>query len=175
MKIRIQMVNRKAKFTGKQLLLITSILILSVVLTGCGPLGPDPIPSEYAGKSLKQLHFLPNTVQPGYFSLMRDPNKYDEKLIYLRGEISQVLSIEEDAYQVTMAITESMDGYWSDNVFLLYSLDRGPRLLKDDVVEVIGIFTGIMETESVFGSPIQMPQISVITAIDRQHPDATTY
>ena len=95
MKIRIQMVNRKAKFTGKQLLLITIILILSVVLTGCGLLGPDPTPSEYAGKSLKQLHFLPNTVQPGYFSLMRDPNTYDGKLIYLRGKSVKHLALKK--------------------------------------------------------------------------------
>ena len=151
---------RKAKFTGKQLFLLT--IILSVVLTGCGPLGPDPIPSEYAGKSFSQLKALAD--QPSYSSMMRKPNEYDGKLIYLYGSIRQVLSIEEDAYQMTMAIDWVDPGYWDNNVFLLYSLDRGPRFLKDDEVELVGIFTGIYEGKSAIGGSVQMPMISVIKA-----------
>ena len=141
------------------------VAILALVFGGCdellGAQGPDLVSTEHQGKSFSQLKALAQ--EPSFSSMMRTPEKFKGELVYLSGEISQVISIDEDAYQMTMAITEG-EYFWSDNVFLLYSLDRGPRLLEDDMVEIVGIFTGIYEAESVIGKPIQAPKISVIKA-----------
>ena len=92
--------------------------------------------------------------------LYRDNETHKGNLVYLKGEVIQVITEgNSNRYRLRVAVTQTDRGYDSDEiVFVNY---RGPeRLLEDDVVEVIGIVKGLYTYQSVLGGPITIPEIT---------------
>ena len=82
----------------------------------------------------KEVRFVAKIVQ-----VIENPDRGDE--FYLRGNVTPG------------------DFLWDDAVFLEYT---GPRLLEDDIVEMIGIVEGLFTYEAVLGNQVTVPHILVV-------------
>ena len=92
--------------------------------------------------------------------LYRDNEKHEGKLVYLEGEIVQVITEgNSNRYRLRVAVTHTDRGYDSaEVVFVHYT---GPeRLLEDDLVEIVGIVKGLYTYRSVLGGPITIPEVT---------------
>ena len=93
-----------------------------------------------------------------YEELYRNNETYQGNLVYLRGEVIQVVADgNSNRYVLRVAITQSSYGY-DDPVLVRYT---GPiRLLEDDIVEIVGNVKGLHTYESVLGGQITVPEIT---------------
>ena len=82
----------------------------------------------------KEVRFVAKIVQ-----VIENPDRGDE--FYLRGNVTPG------------------DFLWDDAVFLEYT---GPRLLEEDIVEMIGIVEGLFTYEAVLGNQVTVPHILVV-------------
>ena len=82
----------------------------------------------------KEVRFVAKIVQ-----VIENPDRGDE--FYLRGNVTPG------------------DFLWDDAVLLEYT---GPRLLEDDIVEMIGIVEGLFTYEAVLGNQVTVPHILVV-------------
>jgi hypothetical protein len=124
------------------------------------------------GLSVNELRFLDETLQPNFDDLMRNFEDYVSALVFFKGEVSQVLSRDDDDYQVLVKVTEGEYGLWTDAVLLRYSLNRGAdltgadltgaRLLDDDMVEFVGVVSNLWETKNIMGQTRWIPSINVV-------------
>ena len=62
------------------------------------PVKPDPVPSAYAGR--RWLNSKLALLNPPYKDLLRNIESHQGKLVWYRAKVSQVLSSDDDAYQV---------------------------------------------------------------------------
>lgn len=112
---------------------------------------PTPIPTfQEVTQTAKRVHWE---------ELYRNNETYLDELVYLKGEVIQVIADgNNDRYQLRVAVAESDRGYSSDEViFVRY---EGPeRLLQDDVVEIVGTVEGL-HTYFSLGGPITIPEIT---------------
>lgn len=92
--------------------------------------------------------------------LYRDNEKHKDNLVYLKGEVVQVVAEgNSNNYQLRVAVTQTGRGYDSDEIVFVHYTGT-ERLLKDDVVEIIGIVKGLYTYKSVLGGPITIPEIT---------------
>ena len=93
-----------------------------------------------------------------YEQLYRNNETYQGDLVYLKGEVVQVVADgNSDRYILRVAITPSNYGY-DDPVFMRYT---GPvRLLEDDIVEIVGNVKGLRTYESLLGGRVTIPEIT---------------
>ena len=146
----------KPQFSNAKIFLA---FVLAAVM-GCSAAGPEPIPSPYVGLTLDEL--VSHSGQPSYKTLMRRTEDYKGCLVAYRGEVSQVLSRDNDAYQISVNITKGEYDWWDDAVLLIYSTDRGPRALDGDIVDFSGTVGELWETENLMGAPLFLPVIHVL-------------
>ena len=97
--------------------------------------------------------------QPGCDDLLRYTQHYEGARVWYRGRVVQLLSRDDDNYQVSVDIGPPCD---DDRMVLVYSTNAGPRLLDDDPVRFVGVFRSVWETETVLGVPLYLPVIDGI-------------
>ena len=102
------------------------------------------------------FELMRDAIRPSFDELLRNPERYEDRLVYVAGEVCQVLSRDVDAIQLRLCDDDRND------VFILTSTERGPNFLEGDPIEVAGIMTGIFETKTVLGAPVFIPMISAI-------------
>lgn len=93
-----------------------------------------------------------------YEELYRNNETYQGSLVYLKGEVVQVVTEgNSDSYVLRVEITQTDYGY-DDPVLVHYT---GPvRLLEDDLVELVGNVKGLRSYRSVLGGRITIPEIT---------------
>lgn len=140
---------------------VASCIAIWAFIVACGPaLGPDRIPQEYAGKSFAELSQL--ATSPSYNDLLQEVELHKGKLVYYQGIVAQVLDPNPKTYQLRSSLTTATSD--SEHAILLYSLERGPRLVEGDRVEFVGIFKQTGSVETLLGGSRVVPFISVIQA-----------
>ena len=130
-------------------------------------LAPKPIPSEYQGLSMEQLKSKSSDIAYSDIlgissgDVITRSNTYDSKiaenimkhegsLVFFNGTIEIVYpSSEEGTFTLgfcsspgSAKVSSEVASQCIDPVFLLYDLDRGPKLKKGDLVDVTGIIAG---------------------------------
>ena len=147
--------------------LVLSFILIAGLLTACGGgsstvvLAPKRIPSEYQGLSMEQLKLKSSDLS--YQDILgnlstgeSDPNiadnimKHEGSLVFFNGTIEIVYpSSEEGTFTLwfcsspgSAKVSSEVASQCIDPVFLLYDLDRGPKLKKGDLVDVTGIIAG---------------------------------
>lgn len=93
-----------------------------------------------------------------YEQLYRNNETYKGDLVYLKGEVIQVVADgNRNRYGLRVAITPSSYGY-DDPVFIRYT---GPvRLLEYDIVEIVGNVKGLRTYGSLLGGRVTIPEIT---------------
>ena len=153
-------------------LVLSCILISGVLTSCGGDsstivLAPKPIPSEYQGLSMEQLKSKSSDIAYSDIlgvasgDVITRSNTYDPKiaenimkhegsLVFFNGTIETVYpSSEEGTFTLwfcsspgSAKFSSEVDSQCIDPVFLLYDLDRGPKLKKGDLVDVSGTIAG---------------------------------
>ena len=78
------------------------------------------------------------------------------------AKIVQVITVPDKNNQFVLRGNVTRGTYsWDDAVLLDYA---GPRLLEDDVVEVVGTVTGLFTYEAVLGNEVTVPHIRVVAS-----------
>ena len=88
----------------KSLSAMLGLLLLGAMACDLPAASPDPIPYQYTALSIDQLKS--NSGRPSYRQLMRNIEDHEGELVWYEGEISQVLTIDIDAYQVVVRVTK---------------------------------------------------------------------
>ena len=168
--------------------------LLVVLLAACGGGGeeessfaPRPVPSEYQGLSMGELKaqakdlMYEDLIKGGGQDWRSDPTveenlmKHEGELVWFEGLIDTVFeSTEPDTYQLWLCGVpepgqERAGITCVEPVFLLYSLDRGPKLEKGSGVQIAGIVVGSYKRAVSTGGGgnvfrILTPMVSVIKA-----------
>ena len=110
-------------------------------------LQPRPIPQEYQGLTMEQLKA--KTTEVLYYDLNVSTDYYKGNLVWFEGKVKEVFEGENSGtYQVTIDtkhVTEVAGNKvdkWRDPIFLLYSLERGPELHENDMIQFTGTVLG---------------------------------
>ena len=110
-------------------------------------LQPRPIPQEYQGLTMEQLKAKSTEVL--YYDLNVSTDYYKGNLVWFEGNVKEIFEGEQSGtYQVTIDtkhVTEVAGNKvdkWRDPIFLLYSLEMGPELHENDMVQFTGIILG---------------------------------
>ena len=135
--------------------LVTEILKEIIVTATPEPPTPTPILSELSFPRLKEL-----ATEISYDDLFRNNEKYVGAVVYYLGQVIQVLTGEQDNFQLRVNVTRG-EYSWDDPVFLSYS---GPRLLDGDILEFVGEVNGLVNYEAIFGNQVTIPVMTVIEA-----------
>ena len=95
-----------------------------------------------------------------YEDLFRNNELHVGKEVRFVAKIVQVVANpdQSDEFYLRANVTPR-DFIWDDTVFLEYT---GPRLLEDDIVEMIGIVEGLFTYEAVLGNQVTVPHIMVV-------------
>ena len=179
--------------------LVLSLILTAAIATACSGdsstivLAPKPIPSEYQGLSMEQLKSKSSDI--AYSDIIgissgevitrsNDPKiaesimKHEGSLFFFNGTIETVYpSSEEGTFTLWFCSSAGSAKFSSeiasqciDPLFLLYDLDRGPKLKRGDLVDVSGTIVGT-RTRSATGveasrikNTFITPSISVIRA-----------
>jgi len=91
-----------------------------------------------------------------------DPDTYKGLSAHFCGEVSQVLKDDEYYYYVINVEPDS-DGYYSESIYVRYSLPAGaPEIQEDNVVDIYGTLAGLATCEYVAGGEIILPSMSAL-------------
>ena len=131
-----------------------ALLITLVAVAG----DTEPTASAVPTPVLSFAELKANANALTYEELYRNNETYQGDLVYLKGEVIQVVADgNSDSYELRVAITQSDYGY-DDPVYAQYT---GPvRLLEDDIVELVGNVKGLRSYRSVLGGRITIPEIT---------------
>jgi hypothetical protein len=121
---------------------------------------PTPVPTERR-RSTKAM--VESAMKVSYEEVFRNSDSYLSAPVYFKGEVIQVLDGGDGTYTLRINVTKGEYGWWEDTVLVLYA---GDRVLEEDIVDFVGIFTGPYTYESVLGGDITVPGIDV--TIDNQ-------
>lgn len=111
-------------------------------------------PSEVDTASLSWAQLVKRAGTIKYKSLLRDPDRYEGKLLRFRGKVLQA-SDSDDGQVLLVGVTKGKYGLWSDNVFVLH--DGGGRVIPDDIVEFVMTSTGTYGYESAGAGYLTVP------------------
>lgn len=136
--------------------IIAPIALLIALVAAAGD--SEPTASAVPTPVLTFAELKANAKALTYEELYRNNETYQGDLVYLKGEVIQVLADgNSDSYELRVAITPSEYGY-DDPVYVQYT---GPvRLLEDDIVELVGNVKGLRSYRSVLGGRITIPEIT---------------
>ena len=148
-------------------LMILSVSLFTLLLfSACGGSGgeeetdadlsvslqPRPIPQEYQGLTMEQLKAKSTEVL--YYDLNVSTDYYKGNLVWFEGNVKEIFEGEQSGtYQVTIDtkhVTEVAGNKvdkWRDPIFLLYSLERGPELHENDMIQFTGTVLGSYTTK----------------------------
>lgn len=136
--------------------IIAPIALLIVLVAVAGD--AEPTASAVPTPVLTFAELKANASIVTYEELYRNNETYQGDLVYLKGEVIQVVADgNSDDYELRVAVTQSEYGY-DDPVYVQYT---GPvRLLEDDIVEIVGNVKGLRSYRSVLGGRITIPEIT---------------
>ena len=101
-------------------------------------------------------------VEIDYDDLFRNNEDHVGKRIRFVAEIIQVIENADGDNQFILRGNVTRGKYsWDDAVLLAYA---GPRLLEDDIVEMVGIVLGLYTYEAVLGNEVTVPHILVVAS-----------
>lgn len=116
----------------------------------------NPIPSPTPSMSIDKIK--KNAVGVKYDDLMRNNEKYIDKIIYYKGEVAQVSEVSKNEYVLRISVTQT-EYYWNDVIWVNY---HGSRLLDKDIVDVWGKVTGLKTYTAVMGNEITIPEMEAL-------------
>ena len=135
-------------------------------------LQPRPIPQEYQGLTMEQLKAKSTEVL--YYDLNVSTDYYKGNLVWFEGKVKEVFEGKKSGtYQVTIDtkhVTEVAGNKvdkWRDPIFLLYSLERGPELHENDMVQFTGTVLGTYTTKEF---NLKHPASSSVPPVTRYKP-----
>lgn len=110
-----------------------------------------------------------NYKEISYNDLSRNPENYKYECIHFKGKVIQVMEdTEKNKAQVRMytKLTDYsyIENYYDDDAILIdiYDYDSNNRLLEDDIIDVNGIYGGIVTYESVIGANVSVPSMTAM-------------
>ena len=149
-----------------KLMILSISLFALLLLTACGGSGgeeetdadlsvslqPRPIPQEYQSLDIEQLKA--RSMEVLYYDLNVSTDTYKGDLVWFEGKVKEVFEGKEPGtYQITIDtkhVTEVAGNKvdkWRDPIFLLYSLERGPELHENDMIQFTGTVLGTYMTK----------------------------
>jgi len=134
----------------RQLIIIgIIILLLAVGFSGC-------FENEIKTTDMSVEEIKSNAINVSYNDLMRNIEEHTGKTVYFRGRVLQVL--DYDSYYTLRIATGLVYylGYTDDVIAVNY---KGPRILKDDIVDVWGYVKGIKTYTTVLGAQVTIPEL----------------
>jgi hypothetical protein len=150
--------------------IITIIVVFALVIVVVFLLSPNQTGYQrpwYLGLSSEEI--AERVVDVGYHELLRYPEKYRDSVVMFTGEVVQIIETKKSGLTLRLGVekrqySSGKDWYSSDEQILVnYS---GERLIKGDIIEVIGIFRGTETYESILKAKYTVPRIrSVRTTI----------
>ena len=176
-----------------KLMLLSISFVTLLLFSACGgeeetdadlsvSLQPRPIPQEYQGLTMEQLKAKSTEVL--YYDLNVSTDYYKGNLLWFEGKVKEVFEGEKSGtYQVTIDtkhVTEVAGNKvdkWRDPILLLYSLERGPELHKDDMVQFTGTVLGTYTTKEQnltmyqFSREVSKPMLNTIKVEPVSEPD----
>lgn len=95
-----------------------------------------------------------------YNQLARDPDIYEGEYVKFRGKVLQIMTAD---YMTVYRIGTSGYGYYDNVIYAVhyFSNNSKNRILEDDIVTVKGVSDGLHTYETVLGSSITIPKITV--------------
>lgn len=117
------------------------------------PVAPTPTPAkqltfeDYESVAIKNLT---------YDDLFRENEKYVEKVVWLKGEVTEVQTQKDGMMLMRLSITQNKYDNWENPILVAY---EGSRFLEDDIVEIVGQVKGVESYESVMGANITIPAV----------------
>ena len=121
---------------------------------------PAPSPIPVPTSTFEELWL--EAVEIEYDDLFRNNEDHVGKRIRFVAEIIQVVENADGDNQFILRGNVTRGKYsWDDAVLLAYA---GPRLLEDDIVEMVGIVLGLYTYEAVLGNEVTVPHIRVIAS-----------
>lgn len=98
--------------------------------------------------------------------LMRNPKDYKNKEIKLKGKIEQTLDggFLDDTKYYRVLVDVDKDGYYLENEEYYIAdkrVEKEPKLLDDDVIELFGTFEGTEKLTRVLGNSDEIPKIEM--------------
>jgi hypothetical protein len=149
---------------------ITIIVVIALAIVAAIILSPNQ--TEYKRPwyvKLSSEEIAEWVADVGYHELLRHPEKYRDSVVVFTGEVVQTIETKKSGLTLRVGVEKRQylsgkDWYSSDEQILVsYS---GERLIKGDIIEVIGIFIGTETYESVLNAKYTVPRIrSVRTKI----------
>lgn len=115
---------------------------------------------------LKKSECKDNYEDIAYTTLSRNPNDYESRCIHFKGEVIQSLE-EFDSNQTQLRVNTKLsdytyidNSYTDDTIYVyVYNYDRNNRILENDIIDIYGIYNGIITYESIFGEKISIPSM----------------
>lgn len=101
-----------------------------------------------------------------YKDLMRNPDDYKGNKFKVKGKIEQTMDggfLDNTKYYRVLVDVDG-DGYYIDNVEYYVAdkrIDKKPKLLDDDVIELFGTFKGTEKLTRVLGNSDEIPKIEM--------------
>ena len=146
--------KRKSAMFGVSLALLASASMLG---SACGDSATTPAQTPTPTPTFDELSQTAKRVS--WEDLYRNNETYLDELVYLKGEVIQVVADgNSDRYELRVAVAEADGGYdFAEVVFVRY--EGAERLLEDDVVEIVGNVEGL-RTYFSLGGPQTIPEIT---------------
>lgn len=114
-------------------------------------------------KEKERSDFIASCSSATYDELARYPEDYKNKNIGVRGEVAQIISEDGLNVKLSVSITSSEYGYWSDQVVVTYTKSSAnqSRILEGDIINVYGVYEGLKSYENTINhTTMSVPQIS---------------
>jgi len=94
-----------------------------------------------------------------YDELLRNNEKYIGKIVYYRGQTTQVTEVGRDRYILRVYVTKDEYGLWDDDIWVNY---EGKRVLEEDIIDLWGEVKGIKKYTTVLGASRSIPEINAL-------------
>ena len=90
---------------------------------------------------------------------MRNEGQYEGEEIHIpQGQITQVLGDEDEGLQFRVSVSRG-EYTWEDDILVRWD---GGRFLEDDIIEVWGVYNGLVTYETVLGAERTIPDITSV-------------
>ena len=144
------------------------ILILLFFVFGIlASIGSESIEEDLKNPELTFTEIRDQAI-PGisYDELMRNNEKYVDKILYLEGKVIQIQDVYGDTYALRVSITKEVlsfgSSFWTDPIFVNYA---GQRILEDDIVQMFVKVKGIKQYTAVLGNSISIPEVDSLILV----------
>ena len=115
------------------------------------------------GVTINRADYIESCRSYNYKDLMRDPDAYTGKHIYIKGKVVQVMQSDPSSNYYKLVVATSGYGgiLYDDKFYVTYTLKSSEkRILEDDNIIFYGDFNGLISRKTVLGESITLPKIS---------------